>query len=444
MIKRFQHYCKKEKLFSKGQKILLTVSGGIDSMVMLKLFELSGLNFGIAHGNFHLRGAESDADTEFVRGVADKLNVPFFAKDFNTAGYAAREKLSIQQAARDLRYRWFEKLIDDTGFNLYATAHHFDDQIETFFINLLRGTGVSGLCGMPLRQGRCIRPLLFATREEIENFARQNKVLFREDSSNLETKYLRNKIRHFVLPSLEKANKDYRKSFSQTFDNLNDTLAFLKNEIEKIKKEVIRKKGEHTIISTEKLRQYAPVKYVLFEILKDYQFNSAKVSDIVKHLGRSSGKIFYAPHHQALLDRDALIISILKNPSDQKEDVILVENGAGFMDHPVKMTFEKKPKDANFKIDPDPGSAQLDYHKLEYPLRIRKPETGDYFFPLGLGGRKLLSDFFSDLKLPAVEKQQVRVLLSGSRIAWVIGLRMDDRFKVDSSTQEIFYIRLIE
>lgn len=277
MIKRFRQYIKENELIQPRQKVLLTVSGGVDSVVLSKLFELSRFRFGIAHCNFHLRGEESDMDAQFVKKMAEQLKVPFFLADFRTADWAKTHKISIQQAARELRYKWFEDLIKNQKFDLYATAHHFDDQIETFFINLLRGTGVSGLRGIRPKHKNCIRPLLFANRQEIEAFALEHGLNYRIDSSNLHTDYLRNSIRHYVLPALIQAKKDFRTGFSNTFFNLTQTEIFLNDKLQQIHDELLIKESGYWKVDLKGLKDHQPLVFVLFEILKGFDFNSKNI-----------------------------------------------------------------------------------------------------------------------------------------------------------------------
>jgi len=263
MRQKFLQFLEKEQLFSKSNKILVANSGGIDSMVLTKLLELDGFDFGVAHCNFRLRGDESNADEEFVRQLAVKLRVPFYCRSFETEEFAGAHRLSIQEAARELRYRWFEKLILETEFDLYATAHHFDDQIETFFINLFRGTGVSGLRGINPITGRCVRPLLFATRTEIEDFANAHHIACREDSSNKSDHYLRNRIRHYVLPALEIAKPDFRHGFATTFKNLKNVEKFVGHQMQIISGQIITDKQGYSQIDLKKLRSFKHLQFVL-------------------------------------------------------------------------------------------------------------------------------------------------------------------------------------
>ncbi|MFP4469446.1 MAG: tRNA lysidine(34) synthetase TilS [Bacteroidales bacterium] len=439
MLETFQRQYAKGELFSAGQKILLAASGGIDSMVMVRLFEMSGLDFGIAHVNFHLRGEESNGDMALVKKIADEINVPFFGIDFDTKAWAHQQKLSIQEAARELRYNWFEQLIGQTDFELYATAHHFDDQIETFFINLLRGTGVSGLRGIRPKNGNCIRPLLYATRPEIENFARDHGIRHREDSSNQSNAYLRNRIRKNLIPELAYLDPDFRTGFRITFQNLSDAESFIGSQAERIKERLVTKKDNQFIISRKELEKIAEKEFLLWKLLKSFGFNRTAVRNISLGLRNTPGGQFYSETHQLLIDREELLIRPVSEGMHSK--TYLIERGQQSIDTPIHLSLHKSRKEQHFIIDPDPDLAQLDFDKLEFPLTLRKPRQGDYFYPLGLGGRKLVSDFLTDLKLPARQRLNTRLLISRGKIAWIIGLRIDDRFKITSETSEILSIR---
>jgi len=443
MLDKFLQYISLQQLFSSQHKILLTVSGGMDSMVMAKLFAMAGFDFGIAHCNFKLRGAESDGDAAFVRKFANELNVPFFEKKFETQLFAAEHQLSIQQAARELRYSWFELLIREHGFDFFATAHHFDDQIETFFINLFRGTGVSGLRGIFPKNGRCVRPLLFASRMEIEDFAKLHSVAFREDSSNLKDDYLRNRIRHHVLPALEKTKPDFRTGFGLTFDYLTQTEAFIKNQMVAITENLISEEDGFWKIELKLLQNQQPLPFILFELLKPFNFNFENVLMMVEAFGKTPGKSFLSPSHKALLDRDHLLIFDLKN-EDPSTEIFLVNENDVEVHEPVELIIKKIAFSNEYAMDKRKSVAQLDMDKLKFPLQIRKPVTGDYFYPLGMGGRKKLSDFFTDEKFTAIQKLNTWLLISEGKIAWVIGRRADDRFKITPDTKRVMKISFVK
>lgn len=438
MLDSFLKYAKEYCLLESEQRVLITVSGGIDSMVMADLFMKSGISAGIAHCNFRLRGSESDADEKFVREFAAKYNYPVYIKTFDTSGYAASKGISIQMAARDLRYKWFEELIQSQGYRYYSTAHHFDDQVETFFINLLRGTGVAGLTGIAPRVGHCIRPLLFADKKMILKYAKENEISFREDSSNLKDDYLRNRIRHLILPALEKTDFHYKSGMEKTFTALEHTSDFIASEIIEKTRSVIKQQQEYLTVDIQKLKQEKHPEFVLFHLLLPYGFNYSGVSGIIKSIDKEPGKRFLSKTHELVIDRKLLILSEL---NDDTEETCTISASTKEITYPVRMnikTIEYLKQD--FPDNPD--IAWLDYDKLHFPLEIRNYRKGDSFVPLGMSGRKKLSDFMIDQKIPLPEKRKIKLLTSGGKIAWVIGYRIDNRVKVTKNTTRILALEL--
>nr|MBA3704911.1 tRNA lysidine(34) synthetase TilS [Bacteroidota bacterium] len=438
-------YIKKENLFNPSDKLLLTVSGGIDSVVMCELFHQAELNFAIAHCDFQLRGKESKKDALFVKQLAKKYKVPFFCKQFDTAAYADGIGISIQMAARDMRYEWFEEIRKNEKFHFIATAHHQDDSIETFFINLIRGTGISGLHGIMSKQGRIIRPLLFTNKTGLEAFAKKHGLKHREDSSNQSDKYVRNKIRHHVIPVLKELNPVFENSFNNTIQRLRDVEAIYKLEVENKRSKIVIQ-GENTItINIQQLKNLNRTCTYLYEFLKPYDFNADTVESIFNSLDAESGKQFFSATHRLVKDRGFLKIEIRKFnfesgissfkfhiDKDQKQ---LVVDG-------LKLKFKllfKLPK-LNFQ---NPTSAFIDLDKLKFPLEVRKWQKGDTFYPLGMKGKKKLSDFFIDKKLSLHQKENIWLLSSQGKIVWVIGLRIDDRFKITDKTKKIYFVELV-
>lgn len=445
MLERFLRFIEQKKLFSLKDRVIVTNSGGIDSMVMTRLFEMAGIEFGIAHCNFQLRGQESDEDAGFVVNYAAQKNIRLFQKNFNTRKYASDHKITIQEAARELRYDWFEELITKTGYSCYATAHQFDDQIETFFINLFRGTGISGLRGILPRNNNCVRPLLFATRKEIEEFAVLQDVKFREDSSNQKNDYLRNRIRHFVLPALQKSSPDFKTGFDNTFNLLSQVETFIQSEISNISKELVSTIDNLQVINIEKLQNYQPVEFILFELLRPFRFNYQNVRMMVNSFGSSSGQKFLSTSHQAVLDRGQLLISP-KTMDDEKNKIksVFIREGVNQLDYPVALRLEIHSYTKDFTLKRKKNVALLDAGKLTFPLEVRQVQTGDFFYPLGLGGKKKLSDFFTNEKFSFTQKEKTWLLTSKDEIVWVIGYRIDDRFKITSATQKILVIEYAE
>ena len=439
MLKKFLKYVEEYCRIVTGQKILLAVSGGIDSMVMADLFVKSGFSAGFAHCNFGLRGVESDRDAAFVKDMAEKYNCQIYIKTLDATGYSYSKKVSIQMAARDMRYDWFEELIQNTDYNFYATAHHFEDQVETFFINLLRGTGIAGLTGIAPVKGHCIRPLLFAERKMIEEYAKKHDILFREDSSNLKNDYLRNRIRHFVLPELEKTDAHFKSGMENTFRALAEAGDFITNEISEKRGSVCTLKDGGLIINIQKLKQEKHPGFVLFQILKPLGFNHSTVSDIIQSLDSEPGKRFLSRSHELVIDRNMLIVS---DAVDETGETVKISQSVKEIFSPVHLLMEIL-EYQDQEIPKSPDIAWLDYDKLSFPLEIRNYQPGDAFVPLGMKGRKKLSDFMIDLKIPLPEKRNIRLLTSNDEIAWVIGYRIDDRFKVTQNTSRILMLHLI-
>ncbi len=444
MIERFRQYIAKEKLFLPEDKILLAVSGGIDSVVMAELFHRAGFHFGIAHVNFSLRDIESDGDEDFVRELAGRYKVKFFTTRFNTAEEAKQRKLSTQMAARELRYDWFEDILDKEGFQYLATAHHRDDSVETFLINLSRGTGISGLHGILPKQGRILRPMLFAGRVDISEFAAAENISYREDSSNASTKYLRNRIRHTIIPEFLKLNPVFLSDMDLTIGRLRDAESIYKALINQKKKDLLILEENQVKLSLDEIIKLHPLKTWLYELLSDYNFSEAVVIEIIKSLDDISGKIFFSASHRLIKDREFLIITPIEDNTFSSPSSIqhyyLDEDDINLY-NPLNLSISIEKADG-FNIPDDPQSACLDLDKLTFPLNIRKWKQGDYFFPLGMKSKKKLSDYFTDRKFSIPQKENTWLLCDGQDIVWIIGHRIDDRYKVTSATRNIYIVRL--
>ena len=440
MIERFQKFISEKRLFGKRGKVLLTVSGGVDSVVMAELFSVCGYDFGIAHCNFKLRGEESDRDELFVKELADRKGVEFFVKVFNTREFAEENRVSIQMSARQLRYAWFESLMEGKGYLSYASAHHLDDQIETLFINLLRGTGISGLHGIQPKQGKLIRPLLFAQRIEIENFANINRIAFREDSSNKKTDYLRNNIRHNLIPAFQKIKPDFVDVMNQNILRFSQAEQIYRNEIEAQKNKIIQIVNKEVKIDIAQLEKLKPTETYLYEFLVPFGFSFAKTIDIAKSLKSGPGKKFLSGSHVLIRDRDYLLIRKKERNQGDLNKKYAIHLTDDFVNEPLKLKLEKFKISDDFSFSVDAKIASLDFDKLTFPLKLRKWRKGDYFFPLGMNNKKLVSNFFTDNKFSLFEKEDTWLLTSRNKIVWVIGHRIDDRFKIDKSTKKIFQI----
>lgn len=440
MLDHFKSFIRENHLIRKTDKILLTVSGGIDSVVMLYLFMKAGYTCGIAHCNFGLRGAESDEDEDFVRQLAYQYGIRFFYKRFNTEEYAEDQSISIQMAARKLRYDWFEKIRREQSFNLIATAHNQDDVLETFFINLSRGSGIRGLTGIKVSSGRIIRPMLFAPRSMIASYSEENAISYREDSSNASDKYIRNKIRHKILPSFEEINPSFRPVLMETIQKLRDAESIYTDEINLRRNEIVTEKDEIITISLDRLRDLPQRKTYLFEFLSDYHFTPKQIADIDESVNAASGKQFFSTTHRLVKDRSKMIITPI---GDEEYRKFYIPEGTGQVFEPVHLEFIVIDNTPGFHIPSEPYVACLDYDLLSFPLLVRKWQSGDYFRPLGMKHRKKLSDFLVDQKISIVDKENLWLLLNNEDIVWVINQRIDERYKITPGTKQILMIKSV-
>jgi len=441
MLERFLQFIRSHKLIDSGDRLLLAVSAGIDSVVMCELFHQSGIRFDIAHCNFSLRGEESDGDELFVRNLAERLKVKFHVKKFETQEYADGEGISIQMAARDLRYQWFKQLATDHGYDKIAVAHNLNDQAETFFINLLRGTGIAGLRAMKPYHDGIIRPLLIFSRQEIISFAAENECFYREDSSNASDKYLRNRIRHHLLPLLKELQPELYPVLSENLERFADTEKVYFNEIDRQRQLHVVESGKRYLINIERILLLNPLQTYLYEFLRPFGFNETAVSQLISVLNDIPGKVFLSTTHRLVKDRTDLIIESQADGNDDIVDVLIQENTQN-VEVPFKIEFTSLDRQQLTTFDPSPSIAWIDKSKLSFPLTLRRIKTGDRFRPLGMKGFRKLSDFLTDLKIPLPDKQNTLVITSGVDILWVVGYRVDDRYKVTSSTKEIFKIIL--
>ncbi len=440
MLTEFRDFIRSNMLCQPSDRILLAVSGGIDSMVLLHLFFASGYKAGIAHCNFHLRYSESDGDEGFVKSAAENMGADFYRQDFDTEQSARESGISVQMAARNLRYRWFEEIRSTHGYDYIATAHNQDDMIETFFINLTRGTGIRGLTGIPLKTGRIVRPLLFASRESIADYAAEHHISFREDSSNASDKYLRNRLRHHLIPMMEEENPSFRTALMETMLRLSETEKLYQQELVQLKQRLMRKEGDRIKINIRALSVHEARKSILFEILSEYDFSAQAMEDIIHGLEGPSGKQFLSATHRIVKDREDLIITPLVSKEEHR---YYLEREAGRITEPLGLEWMVVDHTDTFHIPKDPKIACLDLQKLHFPLILRHWQTGDYFQPLGMKGMKKISDFLIDIKVSLPDKERTWLLSSGSEIAWVIGHRIDNRFKVRPDTRQILMMKFI-
>jgi len=426
---------------SVNSKYLLAVSGGIDSVVMAHLFHLSGIDFVIAHCNFHLRGEESEADQHFVKETADHLNRKCFIREFDTLAHAEEHGISVQMAARDLRYVWFEELARQNGIDHIAVGHNQNDVVETALLNFSRSTGIRGLSGISPRHGKVIRPLLFATRYKIEQFARQNNLLWREDSSNAETKYHRNKIRHTIIPEFETINPAFMKNAAETISRLAQTEVLLDHLLNEIKQTVVTVLPDRYLIHIEKLKQLPANDILLFELLREFGVNQLSVDSILGSFESVPGKQFHTRTHCITRDRSDLIITRKVTPVETE---LLIERETALISHPVHLTFSIFEMPDSYIIPAGQHTAAFDAGKVSFPLLLRLWKEGDRFRPLGLAGSKKVSDFLINSKVPLPDKKHIWILETGGEIAWIINYRIDDRFKITDQTHKILLIEYKE
>ncbi|MEI6681915.1 MAG: tRNA lysidine(34) synthetase TilS [Bacteroidota bacterium] len=429
------------KIFSRADQILLAVSGGIDSMVMAHLFHQGKFRFAIAHCNFGLRRRESEDDAEFVRKAALKWKVPFFLEKFPTAACAAEHGISIQMAARDLRYAWFEQVRAEHQFDFIATAHHLDDQVETLLINLIRGTGIAGLHGIPVKSGSVIRPLMFAYRKDIEEYATLNKISYRMDLSNHETKYTRNKIRHEVIPLLCSINPEFRQGLTGSIRRFQVFEQVGEQAIDTWLRQHQTTGDTGSFIEISRLKGIFPMEPYVWKWMSGFGFNETQVTNLLACIDTEARKIFTSPTHRLVKERGCLSVSPIAREAPGKALEIGLFVKKKQLRKPLSLLFNRIPDVTGYEIPAARNMASLNFDKLRFPLLVRKWQPGDAFYPLGMKKKKKLSDFFIDQKFTLKEKEETWLLCSGNDIVWIIGHRIDHRFRVTPATREILSVK---
>lgn len=435
MIDKFQFHLTNNFPYLHGKKLLLATSGGLDSMVMAHLFSTLNFDIALAHCNFQLRGNESLEDQFFVQNYAAANDIPVFITQFDTQSFANDYKLSTQVAARELRYNWFYELLENENFDYILTAHHADDNIETFLIHLIRGSGLDGFTGIPAQNESVIRPLLAFSREEIFNYATANAIQWREDSSNSSDKYLRNKIRHDLVPILKELNPSFLTSFQNTQKYLNDAQVMVEDATIMIYQQVATEVKDEIHYNIDKLKILPNYKSYLYQWLKDYGFSAW--DDIYELVDSQSGKQVFSKHFRLLKDRHTLILA----PIVEKEssEVYYIEENQIEVKYPIKLTISKQ----NFHSNTDNSFIFVDEDKLKFPLSLKKYEEGAVFQPFGMDGKsKKVSKLFKDEKLSLLQKENTWILYSNEDIVWVIGIRQDERFKIDTNTKNSIQIAI--
>ncbi len=440
MHKRFLQFIKKHALNTPEQKNLLAISGGVDSMVLWHLSEQSGIHYSIAHCNFQLRGDASDKDHSFIEEKAKGLGRQFHSKRFDTESYATLNKVSTQMAARDLRYTWFDELCSKEGYNKVFLAHHANDDIETFLLNMVRGTSIKGLTGMNTFGEKLVRPLLYAGKEEIIEFALSHDILWREDISNAEVYYKRNFIRKEIIPKLEALNPDFLTTMKRNMVKNMEVARLAELSIERLKVDLLRKVDDGFAMRKSDLTEQDIGPYVLSEVLKKFGFNYYQSEEIISVLAGIPGKVFKSQSYELLVDRELIHIRPISK-SLQEASLIELGDVLSIQGSEYKTWIYDGPDEI---IDKTSTNAMLDLEKLKFPLTLRKWSEGDKIHPLGMRGQKLVSDLLIDLKLSRFEKESVLVLCSEDEVVWVVGLRISDKFKVDKSTKSILHYQLAD
>ena len=459
LLPRYQQFIKKENLFSPKDKLLLAVSGGVDSVVLCELCKQASYDFEIAHCNFQLRGEESERDEKFVRGLGEKYKVEVKVKKFETEKFAEEYNLSIQEAARNLRYEWFGELIQSSEFgvpnqasrlptpnselrNFLLTAHHADDNIETVLMNFFRGTGLRGLTGIPVSGPSEIlkyvrRPLLPFSKNELIDFAQEHNLEFVEDSSNLSSKYTRNFFRNEIIPAISKVYPEVKANLLDNIDRFKEIEKLYITAVSGIKKKLVKEKGNEWHIPVKQLMGYNN-RALIYEIISDFGFGQKQVDEVIKLAASESGKYIEAPtsDYRIIKHRHWFIISPVSTV--QSGIIIIEENNKQIIFGDGKIEIEKH--SSNFKPQVSNNIAILDAKEISYPLILRKWKTGDYFYPLGMKKKKKLSRFFIDQKFSKTEKEKAWIIEMNKKIIWVVGKRIDDRFKVTEKTRSVVKI----
>jgi len=438
MLEQFKSFITKHRIFRKTDRLLLGISGGLDSVCLLYLLTNLNIRPALAHCNFQLRGTDADADEQFVRNLAENFNLEIYVKRFNTTDYAQSNAISIQMAARTLRFDWFEELNAKHGFQKILLAHHRDDQVETFFINLLRGSGLSGLKGMRPVSGIYARPLLFTGRDQIYEYAIKKKLKWREDRTNIETKYLRNHIRHKLLPTLTQIDDHFLDKISASTAILAEEESLLHFLEDKLLKKIVSHSNLSVRIEKAVLDKYPEPQLILYRFLKEYNFNITQVQDIASF--SKLGSHFYSSTHELLVERNFLEILPKTIAKNEPLEGFITEHQSR-LELPIKLEIQKLTIDENFVLEKNSDLALLDFDRLKFPLKIRKWQEGDRFKPLGMKGSKLLSDYFVENKFSELEKRNSFLLLNAdNQIVWLIGYRIADSLKITSQTKTAYRI----
>lgn len=437
LLESFQRHTRSRNWLNNGESVLLALSGGADSMVMAQLFLESGCPLVAGHCNYRLRGAEADADEQLVADWCRQNNIPFYSTGFDTEAIATQWKKGIQETARILRYEWLDQLRSTRGCKWIATAHHADDNVETMLMHLFKGTGIAGMHGIREQNGSIIRPLLFAVKEQLLAFAADTGLRYREDASNAQNIYARNAIRNRIIPVIEEFFPGARQQMQDTIERLRQAEMLYREALEARKKKLMEQRGKDWYLPVLKLKQAQPQEAIVYELFAPYGFSPAQTAQILHLLDAESGRTVASATHRVIRHRDFLVLT---TAASEETDILLIEALPAVL-HTPEGTFHFREEERPARLPDDALTACLDIGELRFPLVLRRARTGDYFYPLGMARKKKkLSRFLIDQKLGQHEKEKVWVLESGGRIAWIAGLRLDERFRVRDTTQKILKV----
>ncbi len=439
-VKNFTDFIDQNSLFDGQSKILAAVSGGMDSVLMVHLLKSAGYNFGIAHCNFQLRGDESTGDEQFCRQLAQQLDVPFHTTSFDTLTFAGDNKVSTQMAARTLRYQWFEKVREQADYSVIALAHHQNDAIETILLNLTRGTGIAGLHGILPKNGLLVRPLLFLGRDDIQRLIQSLQIPYREDSSNSSTKYARNKIRLDVIPKLKELNPALERTFENNLQHFRELEMLLNLRVAELQQKVVVVDENESHVLLKEIIDLEPKRLLLFNLLQPYAFNETGIDDLISALDKHSGRVFESENFRLILDRERIIL-IKKDAGRQQEVLVNIhDREVDYGRYKLNILHDDSP----LIVKNNPMAVSIDAGLLIYPLTLRPWQQGDSFVPLGMKGRKKVSDFFIGEKVPLHQKEQIPLLVNGNGdITWLGGYRLADNYKVTKDTKKVVIFELV-
>jgi tRNA(Ile)-lysidine synthase len=441
MFQKIAAFIDKNNLLQRNRAVIVALSGGVDSVTLLDVLQKLEYECVAAHCNFQLRGAESERDEQFVRELCHKKNITLFVRQFETRQFARAKNISIEMAARELRYRWFEHLLVQINAQAIAVAHHSDDNVETFLLNIIRGTGLKGLCGISAKNGNVVRPLLNVNRADIEDYIKVNHLDFVTDSTNLKNNFKRNKIRNELLPLLRTINPSVQNTILEEINIFKGIYKTYENAVENIKNQILEFENNTVKIHINKLLEQKNATNILFETVKNYGFNFTQTENIIAALNSTSGKMFYNKNHKLIIDREFIFIK--ENELNTVKNNYFIDSDCNEIINPIHLKLKKYTKKNDFILIKNRNTIQIDYNKITFPLELRKWKNSDWFYPFGMKMRKKLSDFFINNKLSILDKSDIWLLTCGEQIVWIVGLRVDNRFRIVEKTKKILEITLL-